>query len=259
VTVRSHILGLVGTFASVSILTACTANADTPASAPAAQTEITVGAAASLTGVLPEIAQSFSAENPDITVRFTFAGSNAIVEQVRGGAPIDVVATASASLMDTAVSEGLAGDPTVFARNSMIIAMPPGNPAGVQSLQDLARSNVKVAVCAAQAPCGSATAELLAKNGVSVSPVTQELDVRDVLGKVLSDEVDAGIVYVTDARSAGRQVASIAIPASSNVTTTYPIAVVKESRHLAAAQTFVEYVASPAGQETLRAWGFATP
>ena len=93
-----------------------------------------------------------------------------------------------------------------------------------------------------------------------MNPVTKELDVRAVLGKVLADQVDAGLVYATDAKSVGKKVTTVSIPTSRNVTTTYPIASVRDSKNAKAAQAFVNYVRfSKSAQGILRAWGFAKP
>jgi molybdate transport system substrate-binding protein len=117
-----------------------------------------------------------------------------------------------------------------------------------------------VGVCAPTVPCGVAARDLLARNKVSITPVTQELDVRSLLGKVLSGDLDAGIVYVTDVKAAGSKVKSVQIPTSLNVTTTYPIASVGETSNPVAAQRFVDYVRySLSSQGILRAYGFAKP
>ena len=95
---------------------------------------------------------------------------------------------------------------------------------------------------------------------MSVRPVTQELDVRNLLGKVLTGDLDAAIIYVTDVKAAGSQVSSVRIPASLNVTTTYPIARVSKSANPVVAQRFVDYVRfSLSAQGILRAYGFAKP
>lgn len=219
---------------------------------------ITVSAAASLTDVFPVIAQAFERRYPQIKVRLNFGGSPALVEQMRAGAPVDVLATASEPTMSKALSGGLVGRPLLFAKNSMMIATPPGNPAGVKSLNDL--PNVSVAVCEATVPCGAATQSLFIANKLSVSPVTKELDVRAVLGKVMADQVDAGIVYATDVRAVGKRVTGVSIPVRQNVTTTYPIAVASDTKQRAAAKAFVDYVRySTSAQGILRAWGFAKP
>lgn len=252
---RRTLAAVVGLCAVLAGFTAPAVAASTPA-IPAAT--ITVSAASSLTDAFPVIAAEFEKRYPQIDVRFNFAGSSTLVEQVRGGAPVDVVATASEPTMAKAVDAGLVTRPLLFARNSMAIAMPPGNPARVRSLADLSR--VTVALCEVTVPCGAAAASLLQLNGIAVTPVTRELDVRDVLGKVMADQVDAGIVYVTDVRAAGTKVTSVAIPANKNVITSYPIAVVKSSPHQAAAKAFVDFVRyTPSAQGILRAKGFMRP
>lgn len=229
-----------------------------PTSVPAAT--ITVSAASSLTDVMPVIANAFHRRYPQVTVRLNFGGSSTLVTQLKGGAPVDVLATASEPTMWSAYNAGLVSIPLLFARNSMAIAMPPDNPARIAGLADLARPGVLVGVCDAAVPCGAAARDLLRLNGVAVTPVTRELDVRAVLGKVESGDLDAGIVYVTDVRAAGNSVSSVSIPASSNVTTTYPIAEVLDSPNPAAAWAFVRYVRfSLSAQGLLRAYGFAKP
>lgn len=251
------LVALAGAAATIATVVAVPSTATPKPSTPPSGT-ITVSAAASLTDVFPVIAAAFEKRYPQIDVTFNFGSSSALVEQIRAGAPADVLATASESTMTRAVTAGLASRPLLFARNTMMIATPPGNPARVRSLADLPR--VSVALCEVVVPCGTAARDLFAKNAITVTPVTRELDVRAVLGKVMADQVDAGIVYVTDVRSAGRKVTGVPIPSSQNVTTTYPIAVVADSRQQAAAKAFVDYVRfTPSAQGILRAWGFAKP
>jgi len=221
---------------------------------------VTVSAAASLTDVFPVIAAAFMKKYPGTNVRFNFGGSPALVEQINAGAPVDVLATASEPTMQKAVGAGRVSAPFLFAKNSMAIAMPPGNPAGITRLSDLSRLGVLVAVCAVAVPCGAATRDVLKLNSVVVRPVTLELDVREVLGKVMADEVDAGIVYVTDVKAAGGKVTSVTIPPANNETTIYPIATVIGAPNAAAARAFVTYVRfTTSAQGILRAYGFARP
>ena len=221
---------------------------------------ITVSAASSLTDVLPVIAAAFEKRYPGTDVRFNFGGSPSLVEQVNAGAPVDVLITASEQTMAKAVAAGSVRRPLLIATNTMAIAVPPGNPAGIRSLADLARPGVTVALCAPAVPCGAAATALLARNNVSVTPATQELDVRAVLGKVMADEVDAGIVYATDVRAVGAQVSSVPIPASGNVTTTYPVARATAAPNAVAAGVFVSYLRFTASaQGILRAYGFGRP
>lgn len=221
---------------------------------------ITVSAAASLTDVFPVIAKAFQKRYPGTTVKFNFGGSSTLVNQIKGGAPVDVLATASEPTMWSAVKDGLVGKPLLFAKNTMAIAMPSDNPARIKSIADLARPGTLVGVCAVTVPCGAAARDLFALNKVNVRPVTQELDVRSLLGKVLSGDLDAAIVYVTDVKAVGNKVSSVQIPASRNVTTTYPVATVGKASNPAVAQRFVDYLRySLSAQGILRAYGFAKP
>lgn len=234
---------------------ALTGAACTAAPAEDASSSITVAAAASLTDVFEALGPEFTAAT-GIDVTFSFAGSSAIAEQVRAGAPLDVFASAGTTAMEPLVTEQFVTGVVDFASNSLTIAVPTGNPGGVTNLADL--GGVSVAVCAEQVPCGVATTKLFERNALSVTPVSYEPDVRSVLGKVIADEVDAGIVYVTDA--AGREdVESIAISPDMNVSTTYQAAVTAESTRADSAKAFVSYLTGPEAQALLTAAGFARP
>ena len=218
-------------------------------------TTITVSAAASLTDAFTEIGAAFTEANPNVEVRFNFAGSSSLAEQINAGAPVDVFAAASTISMDRARDS--LNEPTVFASNSLAIAVPPGNPAGIEALEDLQDPNVTLIVCATQVPCGSATEALLERNGLELTPSSLEPDVRAVLTKVIADEADAGIVYRTDTAAAGDQVEQIAIPDEANVINRYPIAATKSAPQ--AADAFVDFVRSESGLRILESWGFGTP
>ena len=238
------------------------AGAPLPASATAASPSgtLVVSAAASLSDVFPKIAEAFTRRYPGTTVTLNFGGSATLVTQVLSGAPVDVLATASEASMWKAINAGAVNRPFIFAKNSMAIAMPPDNPARISSLADLSRPGVLVGLCDIAVPCGTAAADLLNRNKVTVTPVTRELDVRALLAKVVSGDLDAGIVYVTDVRAVGNKVSAITIPAAANVTTTYPIAAVSRSPNLQLAAAFVNYVRfSRSAQGLLRAYGFARP
>lgn len=223
---------------------ACTNSTTSPA--------LTVGAAASLTDVLTQIGTDFTQET-GIDITFSFAASSALAEQIRGGAPIDAFASAGTTSMTPLITEQLVTDVTDFATNTLAIAVPAGNPAGVTGIDDLGR--VSVVVCQEQVPCGVATSTLVERAGLLLSPVSLEPDVRSVLGKVIADEVDAGIVYATDVIDRSG-VDAVAIPDDINVTTTYQAAVVTDSDSTQAAARFVAYLRGPQAQEALRAAGF---
>jgi molybdate transport system substrate-binding protein len=220
---------------------------------------ITVFAAASLTESFTALGTQFEGRHPGSTVKFSFAGSGTLAQQVTNGAPADVLATASKSTMDTVVTAGDVTAPTTFATNVLTIAVPPDNPGGIASLADLAKAGVKVELCAEEQPCGAAAAAVLDKAKVTLRPVSLGQDVKAVLTAVRTGEVDAGLVYVTDSRSAGSAVLDIAIPADQNVSTAYPIGTVKDSRNATGAQAFVDFVLSPAGRSALTGAGFTAP
>lgn len=217
---------------------------------------ITVAAAASLSNVFESIGSEFTAQT-GIGVSLSFAGSSAIAEQIRGGAPIDVFASAGPGSMTPIVEEQLVRGVVDFASNSLMIAVPPGNPGEVQDLSDL--SGVSVVMCQEQVPCGVATTAMLERNSLAITPVSLEPDVRSVLTKVATDEADAGIVYVTDVAASAGAVVGIEIPASANVTSVYQAAVVSESTAADAAAAFVAFLTGETAQQLLADAGFGPP
>ena len=245
-----------------------TASSPASSSAPAASSSspaaaqtgtITVFAAASLMGTFTQLGKQFEAAHPGDTVKFSFGGSSTLATQITGGAPADVFASAAPANMDTVVKAGDASNPQDFAKNTAEVAVPPSNPAKVTSVSDLAKSSVKVALCQPKVPCGVLAAQVFKNAGITVKPVTLQPDVKSVLTQVELGNVDAGMVYVTDVKAAGTKVKGVAIPASDNASTLYPIATVSSSTHQAEAQAFVAYVLSPAGQQVLTAAGFQQP
>lgn len=220
---------------------------------------LTVSAASSLTDVFTQLGNQFMAANPGLKISFNFGSSSDLAEQIVQGAPVDVFASASDSTMQTVVDAGDASNPMTFASNSLEIATPPSNPAHVRSLADLAKSSVSVAICTPDAPCGAATQTLFENNHLDVTPVTLEPDVRSVLTKVISDEVDAGVVYITDVQAAGSDVNGVSIPARNNVSTNYLIDALDQASNSTAAAAWVAFVLSPTGQQALAQAGFAKP
>jgi len=153
----------------------------------------------------------------------------------------------------------VAGQPRVFARNLLQIAVPRGNPGKVRGLADFSREKLLIGLCAKQVPCGVYERQALARAGVVPSVDTEEPDVRALLTKVEAGELDAGITYVTDVASSHGRVQGIDIPVGRNVVAAYPIAVLARAPHPQAASAFVAFVLSRAGQAILRRYGFSTP
>ena len=254
-------LVLAGTATAVTLLAGCGVGASAPAASPspAAQT-LTVFAAASLKATFTTIGRQFEATHPGTTVTFSFAGSSDLVTQLQQGAPADVFASADAANMARATGDDLvAGSPVPFATNTLEIAVPPDNPAGITTFADLTKPGVKVVVCAAQVPCGAAAAKVEKATDTVITPVSEENAVTDVLGKVTSGEADAGLVYVTDVKGAGDQVKGIPFPESKEAVNTYPIAALKASKSPDLAGQFVQQVTGSEGRRVLSDAGFGTP
>ncbi len=261
---RSPLLMSVAALAAL-LLSGCASSAseEAPESSPSAEAlsgDITVFAAASLTATFTELAEDFEAAHDGVTVTLNFAGSSALVTQLDEGAPADVFASADEANMTKAEDAGLVtGDPVIFATNVLEIAVPAGNPAGISDFADLAGDGVRLVICAPEVPCGAATVSVAEAAGVTLSPVSEESAVTDVLGKVASGEADAGLVYRTDVAGAGDTVEGIEFDESSAVVNQYPIALLDESTNSATAQAFIDYVTGETGTAALTAAGFGTP
>lgn len=244
-TVRLAAAGL----AALIALTAC-------GDEPAGRSSVTVFAAASLTESFTTLGRQFESANPGTTVAFNFAGSSALATQINEGAPADVFASASPKNMEAVTG---AGTPTTFVRNQLVIAVAKGNPKGVAALTDLTAPGLKVALCAEAVPCGAAAETALEASGVKVTAVTLEQDVKAALSKVKLGEVDAALVYRTDAKASAADVDAVEFPESEKAINDYPIVVLKNAANPGGAQKFVDYVLSADGIEVLTEAGFQAP
>ncbi|WP_433609909.1 molybdate ABC transporter substrate-binding protein [Dactylosporangium sp. CA-139114] len=266
---RAVLAGLVAITAGLAGLTGCGAGKTGTGSAPAtpspgAATGVTgtvnVFAAASLTESFTKIGQAFEAANPGSKVTFNYAGSSALATQINQGAPADVFASAAPANMKAVTDAGnAAGEPATFVKNQLVIAVQSGNPKGIKSLADLTKPGTKVALCAEQVPCGAAAKTALAAANVKLTPVTLEQDVKAALSKVTLGEVDAALVYRTDARAAARDVDDVEFPESAVAINSYPIVVLKHAPNAAGAKAFVAYVLSDKGKAVLSDAGFQAP
>jgi molybdate transport system substrate-binding protein len=259
---RHRTTAAVAAVGAAALNAACSSAASSgpSSSASAGAGDITVFAAASLKATFTDLGERFEQAHPGTKVAFNFAGSSDLVTQLTQGAPADVFASADTTNMTKAVDGGVvAGDPVNFATNTLTIVTPPGNPKHIASFADLAKPGTSVVVCAPQVPCGSATQKVEKATGVTLSPVSEESAVTDVLGKITSGQADAGLVYVTDAKGAGDKVTAVPFPESSGAVNTYPIAVLKDSKNTAAAREFVDLVVGPDGRKVLGEAGFAAP
>jgi molybdate transport system substrate-binding protein len=259
---------LVGVVLAAGLLTACggssAGGADAAGSSPGSGSglsgTVTVFAAASLTDVFGQLGDELMADNPDLDVRFNFAGSSALATQITQGAPADVFASANENQMAVVTDAGLGdGDPTVFTENVLEIAVPVGNPGNVTGLADFANPDLTLAICAAEVPCGAAAAQVFEATGITAVPDTEEEDVRAALTKVQLGEVDAALVYASDVQSAGSDVEGIPFPEAEQAVNQYPVCVLAAAPNTEAAQAFVDLVLSDEGQAALAAAGFRAP
>lgn len=215
---------------------------------------VTVYAAASLKHGFEDIADAFEAERgSDVHVKIVTDGSSTLATQILEGAPADVFASADETNMAAVTAAGLAGTPQLFATNSLVIAMPAGNPAGVRTLADLAK--VTTVLCAAAVPCGASSQQLLELTGTRVTPASFEQNVTAVIQKVAAGEADAGLVYATDV--VGDDAVEHLVPeGAASVVNQYPIAVLSDAAFPEAAQAFVDFVTGNVGQSILAERGF---
>jgi molybdate transport system substrate-binding protein len=244
---------------SSSTSTSNSAGGSAAASTAALSGTITVFAAASLQEAFTTLANQFKASHPGVTVKLNFGASSALAQQIIQGAPADVFAAAAVKNMQQVTSAGGAASPSNFAKNVMEVAVPPSNPAHIASVRDLAKKSVKVALCQPQVPCGATAQKVFSNAAITVKPVTLEQDVKSTLTKVELNEVDAGVVYVTDVRAAGAKVRGIEIPSNLNASTEYPIAALTKAPNATGARAFVDSVLSATGQAVLTADGFEKP
>lgn len=247
------------------LATACAKGPDNPKSNITAAKgsvvgTVTIAAAASLTEPFKPIGEAFSAANGGgVEVKLSFGSSATLVNQIRGGAPADVFASADMATMDRLVSEGLVGgSPRIFARNRLAIIVKKGNPRGIRSLSDLSSAGI-VALGGTEVPVGKYADKALASAGVSIvtTKITRGKDVKAVVNAVAEGDADAGIVYATDI--AGPRVDAVPIPDAHNQVATYPIAVLKDTQNRPAAEAYVEFVLGAEGQSVLRSAGFMPP
>jgi molybdate transport system substrate-binding protein len=222
--------------------------------------ELLVSAAASLTDAFAEMESAFEEANPGLDVVLNLGSSSALREQILEGAPADVFASANTSNMDQVAEAGeISGEAEIFVTNSLQIAVPIGNPAEVTGVEDFAREELLIGLCAEGVPCGDFGRQALAKAGVIPSVDTNEPDVRALLTKIEAGELDAGITYVTDVLSASGSVEGLEIPAEVNIVAEYPIAALAGAPNPDAAAAWVEFVLSEEGQAILTRYGFTSP
>jgi molybdate transport system substrate-binding protein len=242
--------------------------APTSAPATAGPASLTIYGAASLSSVLAKVKTTYEAANPGTTVTISTDSSAALETKIEQGAPVDVFLSADTTNPQKLVDKGLAaGTVTRFAGNLLTVIVPSGNPAGIQTPADLARSGVKVIAAGDTVPITKYASQLITNLArqpgypadfvakYTANIVSKQDNVSAVVSQIALGEGDAGIVYVTDAKTSTK-VTTIDVPAAANVPATYGGAVVKASANVAAAQAFLTWLAGPDGQLILSSFGF---
>lgn len=228
--------------------------------ATGSERELTVLAAASLTGSFTELADRFEAAHDGVEVRLAFDSSATLAEQVNQGAPADVLATADERTMRSVVDQGHSdGDPQAFATNRLTLVVPRENAADIDRVGELDDASVEYVVCVPSAPCGALAEDVLAAAGITAPPASEEVDVKAVLSKVVLGEADAGVVYATDARAAGHDVRAFRIPAAADAVTTYLVTALDGAAEPQLAEDWLDLVGSATGRRVLADAGFGAP
>jgi molybdate transport system substrate-binding protein len=239
------------------VLAACAGSADSN-EVDAEQATLRVLAAASLTEAFTELESVYEKRHPSMDVQLSYGSSAVLTQQVLEGAPADVLATADEATMARVTDEGL-GDPQPFATNTLTLVTPPDDPGDIADITELDSDGVSFAVCVPGAPCGQAAQQLLALDEVGATPTTEQEDVKSVLTQVTSGQVDAGLVYVTDAQAAGDDVRTVDIDNASEVVNSYPITTLSGAARPDAADDWVDLVTSARGRDVLASYGFGPP
>jgi len=230
---------------------------------------LTVVAASSLTEGLQDMKPVFEKAHPGVELRLSFASSSQCRMQIEQGAPADVFLSADTENMDPLVKAKLVDKPVIFAHNTLIIIVPKDNPAGIKSPGDLTKPGVKLITCAPKVPIGNYTRQVIDKMDASgefgpdfkervlANIVSEEPNVKGIVGKVTLGEADAAFCYVSDVTPPVKaRVQTIEIPEKMNAIADYPMAVISATADRELAQAFIEFVLSREGQRILKNRGF---
>lgn len=232
----------------------------------AARVELTVSAAISLKDALDEVKQIYTTENPGTSIAINYGASGTLQLQIEQGAPVDVFLSAAPKQMDALEMKGLLleGTRKDLLRNEVVLIVPKDSTLGISSFEDLSRANVKQVALgeASTVPAGQYAKEVLTNLGIYDAVKSKAVlgkDVRQVLTYVETGNVDAGVVYQTDALSAAKVKIVAQAPENSHAPVIYPVAVIKSSKHPTTAKQFVEFLSGPKAASVFQKYGFSLP
>jgi molybdate transport system substrate-binding protein len=230
--------------------------------APAAT--VNVSAAASLTDALKEVNKLYIEANPNVTIIPNFGGSGTLQKQIENGAPVDVFISAAAAQMDALQKNKLIIDDTRkdLLINKVVLIVPSGNPLGIGDFRDLVSDKVKkVAVGDPKSvPAGMYAQQIFDKVGISdvlKSKLVLGADVRQVLTYVESGNVDAGVVFITDAKTSGKVKIVANAPDDINAKVVYPVAMIQGSKNILAALGYESFLFSSQARAVFEKYGFS--
>jgi molybdate transport system substrate-binding protein len=226
---------------------------------PQPTTPITVYASSSLVKSFTAIGKSFEAAHPEYSVVFIFASQTELSGELADGADADVFASGDRANMEAVIAAGAAsGTPVPFAANRLVVVTPAGNPKKLNSFADLAKPGVRVSVCVTQGACGMTTKLVEDRTGIQLVPQSSEPTPNHVVRDVASGRADAGVVFMTDALSAGDGITWFPLPEDADSVTSW-ITVVKGTDQQRGASLFVQEVTGPGGKQILADNGFNDP
>lgn len=215
--------------------------------------DLTVMIAASMCGLAEEVEGEL-----DFDVTTVCSGSSDLVAQIEAGAEVDILVTANQSTADQIIDGERGTQLDVIATNELVMVVPAGNPAGITGF-DESMNESDLVICAPQVPCGDVSLQLADMNDIELSPVSEEQSVTDVLGKIVSGQGDVGLVYRTDANSAGDSVEILDIPSAGDVPNTYPLVVIDAEEPDATEQAWIDAFTTGEGKKRMEDIGFTTP
>jgi molybdate transport system substrate-binding protein len=264
-TMRSLAIGLAASLAALAM--GCGSDDDTTTASAGSggsggsSAPLVVSAAASLQTALTAYGDQFAGAQ----VRLSFAGSDQLAAQIREGVKPDVFASANTKLPDALHAEGLVEQPTVFAGNRLVLAVPAKETGAIRDLADVEKAQTKVAIGSATVPIGAYTRKVLGRlparerDAILANVRSEEPDVKGIVGKLTQGAGDAGFVYITDVQASKGALTAIELPAVLKPSAAYAVAVVKGTKNAEQAKAFIAGLLHGKGQEALAVAGFEPP